>query len=369
MNELKTIFLMLFLLSCTKASESYTLSLSSNPSNAGTVNGDGNYIANSSVTITATAKYGYKFLDWFDASNDNVISRDKSFTFPISSNTTLIARFGPAATDTLISKQESSGMKVIPNYEANVPKDRLQVMTRYLGDLFITQGVSVTQSGAINHSGETEMVINTKDLENRQLYKPIVGGGPHVWISKTFSSLIYPWINENQNLVFQMLASVPTVNLTDAQGNTAQTGFSATQAPVTQLSFGFYLLDETTGKTFAYIICAYESRGSYQETAKSNDTFVNYVSSPIEESSLYITKSGLSTSLQSSPFSNSKLFKVNISAKNLLKAIRDASHGMSEDLTKYRLTFAGVLFELPNYVQNGHNTSVVKVSKFSVYIE
>jgi phage tail protein X len=69
------------------------------------------------------------------------------------------------------------------------------------------------------------------------------------------------------------------------------------------------------------------------------------------------------------PYSKSKFFKVHISSKNLLKAIRDANHGLSEDLSKYRLTIAGILFELPNYVLNGHNTSNVNVSKFSVYVQ
>jgi hypothetical protein len=147
-----------------------------------------------------------------------------------------------------------------------------------------------------------------------------------------------------------MNATVPVVNLTDPQGNTAHFGFSAEQASVTQLSFGFYLLDETTGKSFAYIICAYESRGSFTETAASNDTFVNFASTPVKESSQYITKSPLSATLQSSPFSVKKFFKVHINTANLLKAIRDANHGLSEDLTKYKITNAGILFELPIYV-------------------
>ncbi|MDP2338586.1 MAG: hypothetical protein Q8N05_19485, partial [Bacteroidota bacterium] len=221
----------------------------------------------------------------------------------------------------------------------------------------------------VTQSGETDMVINTKDLENRGLYRSIVGGGPHIWISKKFSTPIYPWARPNQNLVFQMYATVPVVNLTDPQGNTAHFGFSAEQAPVTQLSFGFYLLDELTGKSFAYIICAYESRGPYTETAASNDTFVNFASTPVKESSQYITKSPLSAMLQSSPFSVKKFFKVHISTANLLKAIRDANHGLSEYLGRYRITSAGILFELPNYVKDGYNTSAVNVSKFSVYVE
>lgn len=362
------IFLLMMTQSCTKSANKYLVSLSSIPSATGITQGSGEYEDGSVVTVTAEANSGYTFTNWSDVSNGNVLTTEKSYTFSISGNRTLLARFAGTSADTLISVQENSGMKVIPDYGNNIPQDKLQVLTRYIGNIFPTEGISVTQSGAVTQSGETDMVINTKDLENRGLYKPIVGGGPHIWISKSFSSLIYPWVTPNQNLVFQMYATVPVVNLTDPQGNTAHFGFTADQAPVTQLSFGFYLLDEITGKSFAYIICAYESRGAYTETAASNDTFVNFASTPVRDNSQYITKSPLSAVLQSSPYSVKKLFKVHISTANLLKAIRDANHGLSEDLGRYHITSAGILFELPNYVKDGYNATMVNISKFSVYI-
>ncbi len=270
--------------------------------------------------------------------------------------------------DTLISPQENTNMPVIPNYGTNVPKGQLHVLTRYLGDIFTTEGVSISHSGAVVKKDMTTMVINTKDLENRGLYKPITGGGPHIWISKTFSNKIHPWASPNNELVFQMYASMPTVNLTDPYGHTSHSGFSASQAPVTQLSFGFYMKDEGTGQTFAFLVAVYESRGSYQETARANDTQTNFASSPLESSSQYITKDPQSSALQSKPFSAKKLFKVHISRNNLLSVLQDANHGLSTDLSNYRLTMAGVLFELPNYVKNGCNVSMAKVTKLSVYI-
>jgi len=367
--KIKYILIILMFLSCTKPEETYTVSLSSNPSGAGTTKGEGAYKAGSTVTVTSDTNSGYTFSSWINVSNGKVISTDKSYTFSIIGNKMLSAQFSANAADSLITEQENFNMLVIPDYGSNVPLDKLQVLTRYIGNIFPLEGISVTQSGAVTRTGKTDMIINTQDLDNRGLYNPIVGGGPHIWISKNFSSKIYPWSKVNQNLVFQMYAAVPVVNLTDPQGKTAHSGFSADQAPVTQLSFGLYLFDETTGKSFSYIICAYESRGPYTETAKSNDTFINFASSPVEGSSQYITISPLSATLQSTPFSVKKFFKVYISNTNLLKAIRDANHGLSEDLSKYRITLAGILFELPNYVLNGHNTSSVNVSKFSVYVQ
>jgi hypothetical protein len=270
--------------------------------------------------------------------------------------------------DTLIAPSESTDMPIIPNYGSNVPKDQLHVLTRYIGDLFMTNGVSIKHSGAVVNNGVTKMVINTKDLENRGLYHKIKGGGPQVWISKDFTKTIYPWVDTSNVLTFQMEAAVPVVNLTDPQGKKAHFGFSAKQAPVTQLSFGFYLRDEKSGQTFAYLMAVYESRGPYKETAKANDTVTDFVSSPIEKSSRYLTKDPKSAALQSKPFSKKNFFKVHITAKNLLDAIHHSGNTLPSDIKHFKLMMAGILFELPNYVKHGYNASMVKVSNFSVYI-
>ncbi|MDP2338115.1 MAG: hypothetical protein Q8N05_17060, partial [Bacteroidota bacterium] len=175
MKNAKIIFLMLMILSCTKPAKTCMVSLSSNPPAAGTTKGAGEYNVGSSVTVTAEANSGYTFTNWIDVSNGKVLTTDRSYIFSISGKTILSARFAstakdtlfaPTARDTLIAEQENFGMRVIPDYGNNVPQDKLQVLTRYIGDIFPMQGVSVTQSGAVTQSGETDMVINTKDLEN-----------------------------------------------------------------------------------------------------------------------------------------------------------------------------------------------------------
>ncbi|MNT90919.1 hypothetical protein D3C72_2319330 [compost metagenome] len=52
-----------------------------------------------------------------------------------------------------------------------------------------------------------------------------------------------------------------------------------------------------------------------------------------------------------------------------MKAIRDTKDGMSDNPADYQVTMAGVLFELPNHVSGGHNTSEVKVSELSAFIQ
>lgn len=270
----------------------------------------------------------------------------------------------------IISVNESKNLNIIPDYgESDLPKDKLQIICRYIGSDFVGKPVSLDKSGISSANGLTNMVINTKDLESKGLYKPITGGGPHIWINKNFNKEVWPWSTDKGELVMQMYAEVPSVTLTDLEGKTASYGFAADKSPVTQLSFGVYLKDRVSKKVFAYIICVYESRGTYQESAKNNDTFTNFTSTPLEESSKYISKSPLSVSLQSRPFSEKKFFKMHINRENLMKAIRDTKDGMSDNPADYQITMAGVLFELPNHVSGGHNTSEVKVSELSAFIQ
>ena len=270
----------------------------------------------------------------------------------------------------MVAENENINVSIVPNYTEPIKGDTLQIITRYIGDLFLTDGISKEKSGAVSQNGNSQFVINTHDLERRGLYEPIIGGGPHIWLAKRDSDdLRYnPWA-ENDKLVLQMNAAIPFVELTDEHGNTADHGFTADQAPVTQLSFGIYLFDQSTEKTFAYIIPVYESRGTYQESANNSDTFISFISSPVEDSSLYVTKAPESERLQSEPFSDKRFFKVSLTRENLLKGIKDTNAGMSEDLSNYQVTFVGVILELPNYVNNGHNITMAEVSNFSVYIQ
>ena len=55
--------------------------------------------------------------------------------------------------------------------------------------------------------------------------------------------------------------------------------------------------------------------------------------------------------------------------KKRISGIKDTNKGMSEDLSNYQVTSIGVLLELPNYVENGHNITMAEVNNFSVYIK
>ena len=71
--------------------QSYTITVSANPTNGGNVTGGGTYQQGQSCTVTATANNGYSFTNWTE--NGNVVSTQASYTFTVTGNRTLVANF------------------------------------------------------------------------------------------------------------------------------------------------------------------------------------------------------------------------------------------------------------------------------------
>jgi hypothetical protein len=71
--------------------QNYTISVSSNPTNGGTVTGGGTYQQGQSCTVHATANTGYTFTNWTE--NGNVVSTNANYTFTVTGNRTLVANF------------------------------------------------------------------------------------------------------------------------------------------------------------------------------------------------------------------------------------------------------------------------------------
>lgn len=88
--------------------EQYTLSAAVSTVGAGTVKvspAGTVFDAETSITVTATKNFGYKFVNWTDA-NNQVVSTDEAYTFPISANTALKANFEKINTYALDYKVE-----------------------------------------------------------------------------------------------------------------------------------------------------------------------------------------------------------------------------------------------------------------------
>ena len=69
----------------------YNVSVSSNPTNGGTVNGGGTYDQGQSCTVMATANTGYTFTNWTE--NGTAVSTNANYTFTVSGDRTLVANF------------------------------------------------------------------------------------------------------------------------------------------------------------------------------------------------------------------------------------------------------------------------------------
>lgn len=88
--------------------EQYTLSAAVSTVGAGTVKvspAGTVFDAETSITVTATKNFGYKFINWTDA-NNQVVSTDEAYTFSISANTALKANFEKINTYALDYKVE-----------------------------------------------------------------------------------------------------------------------------------------------------------------------------------------------------------------------------------------------------------------------
>ncbi len=69
----------------------YTITVSANPSNGGTVTGGGTYQQGQQCTVIATANSNYTFIKWTE--NGTQVSTNPTYSFTVNSNRTLVAHF------------------------------------------------------------------------------------------------------------------------------------------------------------------------------------------------------------------------------------------------------------------------------------
>ena len=71
--------------------QSYTITVSANPANAGTITGGGTYTEGTFCSVMATPNSGYEFVNWTE--NGNVVSTSASYSFTVTGNRNLVANF------------------------------------------------------------------------------------------------------------------------------------------------------------------------------------------------------------------------------------------------------------------------------------
>ena len=79
----------------------YTISLSANPTNGGTVSGGGTYSQGQTCTVTANANPSYSFVNWTE--NGTQVSTNSTYSFTVTGNRTLVANFSYSPTGYVIN--------------------------------------------------------------------------------------------------------------------------------------------------------------------------------------------------------------------------------------------------------------------------
>jgi len=96
--------------------QAFNISVSANPSNQGTVSGEGNYNYGQSCNLSAIAATGYTFKNWTE--NGQIVSTNANYSFTVTSNRNLVANFTQNTYSvTFIVKNETVPM---PNTEVNL---------------------------------------------------------------------------------------------------------------------------------------------------------------------------------------------------------------------------------------------------------
>uniref|UniRef100_UPI003A8D6553 InlB B-repeat-containing protein n=1 Tax=Hominenteromicrobium sp. TaxID=3073581 RepID=UPI003A8D6553 len=99
-------------LSFTVTGPTYPVTVTANPTEGGTVSGDGTYLEDDTATVTATANEGYTFDGWYEGGYK--VSDQASYTFTVTGGRSLVAVFEPLPTHsvTLASSPASIGAEL-----------------------------------------------------------------------------------------------------------------------------------------------------------------------------------------------------------------------------------------------------------------
>ena len=143
--------------------QSYTIGVSANPTNGGSVTGGGNYNYGQNCTVSATAATGYTFLRWTE--NGNQISTNANYTFTVSGNRTLVAQFQAQSYTISASANPTSGGSVTGGGSYNHGQSCTLTATPVSGYTFTnwTEGgsqVSTNANYTFTVSGNRTLVAN-----------------------------------------------------------------------------------------------------------------------------------------------------------------------------------------------------------------
>jgi hypothetical protein len=144
----------------------YHVTVSTIDVNMGSVTGSGDYLANTSVTITATPYYGYQFVQWQDGITNNPRS------FILTQDTSFNARFKSSVG---ITDKEISAINIYPN--------------------LVTDNITITLPNNVAHA-----VFTLYDMQSKLLIRQEINNREAISVSNLASGIyIYNIRTENGN--------------------------------------------------------------------------------------------------------------------------------------------------------------------------
>ncbi len=137
--------------------QSYTVLVSASPEAGGTVSGGGTYTENTSVTITAAAKEGYRFVKWTE--DGSAVSDSADYAFTVTADRTLTAVFEKETSDERHEGLWVSGMQdTVPYTGAPVRQENINV---YHNSTLLQEKTEYTISYKNNKNAGTAQLIVT----------------------------------------------------------------------------------------------------------------------------------------------------------------------------------------------------------------
>lgn len=146
----------------TQITNSYTVSVTANPTNEGTVSGGGTYNQGTSCTVHATANTGYSFVNWTE--NGNQVSTNANYTFTVNGNRNLVTNFAQS-TYTIQASAGANGI-ITPSGTINVAQGGNQSFSMIPNTGYEVQAVYIDG----NSVGALTSYTFTNVTANHQIY-------------------------------------------------------------------------------------------------------------------------------------------------------------------------------------------------------
>ena len=121
--------------------ETHKVTLSANPEEWGTVIGEGIYPNNSTVSLTATAASGYRFVNWTEDSTE--VSTDATYSFTITEDRNLVANFSESTSINNI--EQEIPFNIYPNPASDIITFETQGESKFYYEIISITGTIVMQ--------------------------------------------------------------------------------------------------------------------------------------------------------------------------------------------------------------------------------